>query len=266
MQTYDYKAGGVPVLMSIPHLSRAIPEQMATHMTDAGRQAVDTDWDLDRLYDFASELGLHVITPMFSRNVIDLNRAPDGAALYAGANNTELVPTSTFHNQKIYLDSRVPGDDEIERRRDQYWKPYHSCIQETLGKIKNQFGQALLFDCHSIRSQVPRFFAGKLLDFNLGTADGVSCSIGLRSVLAATLEKHHEYTLAVDGRFKGGYITRHYGDPDNGIHAFQMELSQATYADPESPYQFSEALADRVRPALREMLEAARHWISHSAE
>jgi len=266
MQTYNYNAGSVPVLMSIPHLSKAIPEQIASQMTDAGRQAVDTDWDLDRLYDFAAELGLHAITPMFSRNVIDLNRAPDGVSLYAGVSNTELVPTSTFHDQDIYLNGRAPGDSEIEQRKKLYWEPYHACIRQTLDDIKEQFGQALLFDCHSIRSEVPRFFQGKLPEFNLGTADGKSCSIGLRSVLAATLENHNEYTLAVDGRFKGGYITRQYGDPDNGIHTFQMELSQATYADPESPYKYSESLAERVRPALREMLEAARHWISHIAE
>jgi len=254
------------VLMSIPHLSKEIPVELAQRMTDAGRQAVDTDWDLDRVYDFASALGLHVITPMYSRNVIDLNRAPDGVALYAGASNTELVPTSTFHDQEVYLDGRTPDRGEIEQRRKQYWEPYHECIRQTLVDLKEQFGQVLLFDCHSIRSEVPRFFQGKLPDFNLGTADSMSCSVGLRSVLAATLEKHHEYTLAIDARFKGGYITRQYGDPDNGIHAFQMELSQATYADPESPYKYSESLADRVRPALREMLEAARHWISHSAE
>lgn len=266
MKTYNYIAGSVPLLMSIPHLSKEIPTPIADLMTDAGREAVDTDWDLDRLYDFTAELGLHVISPMFSRNVIDLNRAPDGASLYAGASNTELVPTSTFYDNEIYLERRTPDENEVEQRKKQYWKPYHDQIRQTLDELKNQFGQALLFDCHSIRSEVPRFFQGKLPDFNLGTADGKSCSIGLRSVLAATLEKHTEFTLAVDGRFKGGYITRQYGDPNNGIHAFQMELSQATYADPESPYNYSETLASDVRPALRAMLEAARHWISHTAE
>ncbi len=254
------------MLMSIPHLATDIPDEIMARMTEEGRQALDTDWDLDRLYDFAGELGLHVITPMYSRNVIDLNRPPDGVQLYAGANNTELVPTSTFYEQPIYSEGQAPDDAEIEQRKSLYWEPYHTCIRDALEALKNRYGRVLLFDCHSIRSEVPRFSPGKLSDFNLGTAEGKSCSHGLRSVLAATLEKHKQYILAVDGRFKGGYITRHYGDPDNGVHAFQMELSQATYANPESPYNYSEKLASNVQPALRNMLEAARHWISHTTE
>jgi N-formylglutamate deformylase len=243
--------------MSIPHLGTAVPGPIGARLTDAGRALPDTDWALDRLYDFGADLGLYVITPVYSRYVVDLNRPPDGAALYPGANNTELVPTTTFRDEAIYLDGEAPDAAESAQRNETYWLPYHRQLEQTLGDLRRRHGEVVLFDCHSIRSQVPRFFDGRLADFNLGTVAGRSCSPALRDALAARLGAERPFTLAVDGRFQGGYITRHYGDPANGVHAFQMELSQATYADPEAPFTFSEARARTVRPVLRRMLETA---------
>ncbi len=260
-EIYSERQGRVPLLVSIPHSGGDIPDAIAAYLTPAALRLPDTDWHLDRLYDFVDELELHVIQARFSRYVIDLNRAPDDALLYAGASNTELVPTTTFAEDSIYLDGYLPGGREIVDRREVYWKPYHDRLASILKALRDRHGRAILFDCHSIRSEVPRFFAGTLPDFNLGTADGASCAPELRDRLAKALAKDRDFTLAVDGRFKGGYITRHYGNPASGIHAFQMELSQATYMDEDPPYSFREKQAGRVRPTLRRMLEAALDWI-----
>lgn len=265
MHTYHFQPGRVPVLMSIPHLGTALPDPIAARMTAAGRALPDNDWALDRLYDFAGEIGLHVLVPVFSRYVVDLNRPPDGAVLYPGASNTGLVPATTFDDEPIYLEGEIPDAAESARRRESFWAPYHRCVQRTLTDLRGRYGEVILFDCHSIRSRVPRFFAGRLPDFNLGTASGRSCDTGLRDALATRLGAERSFSLAIDGRFQGGYITRHYGDPTAGVHGFQMELSQATYADPEAPFTFSDTRAASVRPALRGMLETAVEWIAGRA-
>lgn len=259
---YTYSPGTTPLLMSIPHVGTAIPPEIAATMRQHALQVPDTDWALDRLYDFSRDLGLNVIAGSYSRYVIDLNRAPDDAPLYPGARNTELVPTTTFDQDSIYPLGAEPDDGEIERRRELYWRPYHQWIASVLEALKAQHGVVVLFDCHSIRSRVPRFFDGRLPDFNLGTADGESCSGELRSALVDTLARDQRYSLAIDGRFKGGYITRHYGDPKGGVHAFQLELSQATYAAPEQPFTFADGPAAALRPTLRRMLECALTWAS----
>ncbi len=262
MDNCELLAGSTPLLMSIPHLATELPGQVRSTMSAAGLAVEDTDWELDRLYDFSAELGIGVLTPRYSRYLIDLNRPPDDQPLYAGARNTELVPTTTFAEQPIYLPGREPDDAEIKRRLHSYWEPYHQTLQRELRALRERHGAALLFDCHSIRSRVPRFFEGRLPDFNLGTADDASCAPSLRQALARALSCE-TYTLATNGRFKGGYITRHYGQPDQGIHAFQLELSQATYTETELPYRFDENKAAAVRPQLRHMLEAALSWVEN---
>ncbi|MGI9302623.1 MAG: N-formylglutamate deformylase [Gammaproteobacteria bacterium] len=262
MTSYRYQPGNQPVLMSIPHVATEIPADIAARMTVAGKAVPDTDWHLERLYDFAAELGIGVLQAVYSRYVIDLNRAPDGKPLYPGTSNTELVPTSTFASHNIYVQGEAPDDNEIAERCATHWLPYHDCLARELSALKGKHGIAVLFDCHSIRSHVPRFFEGKLPDFNLGTASNSSCASELRDRLSATLAGHGDYTLAVDGRFKGGYITRHYGQPQEGIHAFQLELSLATYMNEDPPFDYEAALAAKVRPALRAMLEAALDWAS----
>jgi N-formylglutamate deformylase len=257
---YLFRAGSVPLIMSIPHVGEAIPEAIRARMTAAGHVIADTDWYLDRLYDFADALGISVIQATQSRYVIDLNRAPDGVPLYPGASNTELVPLTSFANEPLYRTGSAPDEAEVALRRETFWLPYHDRLAQELAAMTARFGVAVLFDCHSIRSQVPRFFEGRLPDFNLGTAAGESCDPVLRVRLTAALAADTRYTLAVDGRFKGGYITRRYGRPAAAVHAFQLELSLVTYMDEEPAYRWREDLAAQVRPSLRRMVETAIAW------
>ena len=261
MEVFDFTPGTAPLLMSIPHVGETIPDDIGNQLATIADKIEDTDWYLDRLYNFAEELGLSILKSNYSRYVIDLNRAPDSRPLYPGANNTELVPTSTFLEEPLYDDGNEPDTNEIARRLETYWVPYHQRIQEALSEIRDRFGYAVLFDCHSIKSVLPRFFEGKLPDFNLGTAEGTSCDLELKELLVGALKKDTHYSLAVNGRFKGGYITRQYGAPKEGIHSFQLELSIATYMDEEPNFHWREDLADQVRPSLRRMLEAAGNWV-----
>jgi N-formylglutamate deformylase len=163
-----------------------------------------------------------------------------------------VVPVDTFHQQPLYLPGFAPSEEEARSRIDQYWRPYHAKLAEELSRLKKQHGHALLWDAHSILSEVPRFFQGKLPDFNLGTADGKSCGPGLGETLLETISG---YSKVLNGRFKGGYITRTYGDPGNKVHAVQLELSEAIYMEEQPPFRFREHLARKVRPSLRAMLD-----------
>jgi len=246
--------------MSIPHVGEYIPNDIFEKLMPIGGLVPDTDWYLDRLYNFADDLGASVLRANYSRYVIDLNRAPDSRALYPGANNTELVPTSTFLEDPLYEATKEPDAGEIARRKEIYWTPYHQCIKDTISALRDRFGYCVLFDCHSIKSVLPRFFGGILPDFNLGTADGGSCDIELQKCLSDTLSQYSNYSLAINGRFKGGYITRQYGNPGGGIHAFQLELSTATYMDEKPGFKWREDLAEIVRPSLKHMMEVAVNW------
>jgi N-formylglutamate deformylase len=260
MSTYEFTEGATPLLVSMPHDGTAIPEDLAVRMTDHARTTPDTDWHMARLYDFAAELGASVLRPFNSRFVIDLNRAPDGRPLYPGASNTELCPTRCFDESPIYNEGEEPGDDEISERRRAYWQPYHDRIASTLAALNAEHGIALLFDAHSILSVVPRFFEGKLPDLNLGTAGGTSCDAALQSALTDVLERATGHTHVVNGRFTGGYITRTYGDPGNGVHAVQLEQAQCSYMNEAPPYDYREDLAVEVRPPLRALLDAMLAW------
>ncbi|MDH5435084.1 MAG: N-formylglutamate amidohydrolase, partial [Gammaproteobacteria bacterium] len=172
MQTYKFHTGTLPILVSMPHNGSLIPENIASNMHDYALSSVDTDWYLDRLYQFALEMGCYVIEPIYSRYVIDLNRSPDDSSLYPGADTTELCPTSQFDKRPLYLPNQTPSKAEIKDRTQNYWMPYHQKIQQTISEIKSKFGCVLLYEAHSIRSKVPRFFEGQLPDFNFGTNDG----------------------------------------------------------------------------------------------
>ena len=250
--TYTLIEGHVPLLISMPHNGQNIPEDIAVNMTEYAKQVPDTDWYKDKLYDFAKALGAYIIIPHFSRYVIDLNRDPEGANLYPGANSTELCPTTAFNLSPLYLAGQVPDTKEVARRVAYYWQPYHSQIQATLNDIKAKHGRAILLEAHSILSKVPRFFEGQLPDFNFGNADGKSCSqLMLDQVASLDFEP---YSMICNGRFKGGYITRAYGNPDNEIHALQLELSQRTYLD-EQTFAYQDNLADKVKPKLKTLVE-----------
>lgn len=204
-------------------------------MTGVARELADTDWHVDSLYDFAPGLGASVIRPHASRYVIDLNRPPDNAELYPGANGTELCPTSTFAEQPLYLAGKEPGVAEIERRLQRYWHSYHQALQAELQRIHNLHGCVILFEAHSIRSLVPRLFEGQLPDLNIGTAAGNSCAPQLQAVVENCLAGQDDYSHVTNQRFKGGYITRAYGRPSEGVHALQLELSQRNYMQEELP-------------------------------
>lgn len=262
MDLFDFAQGSQPLLVSMPHSGTHVPPGLAARMTGEALSVPDTDWHIPQLYDFLEGLGVSVIRATHSRYVIDLNRAPDSQALYAGADNTELCPTSTFDRKPIYRDGEVPGDDEIAERRVAFWQPYHDRIAEELGRLKARHGLALLWDAHSIRSEVPRFFEGRLPDLNLGTADGAAAAPDLLDILTAVARDAGGlgYTHAANGRFKGGYITRHHGDPAAGLHAVQLELSQITYMDEDPPFAFREDLAEQVRPVLAGLIQTMLAW------
>lgn len=248
---YRFKQGISPLLVSMPHTGTHIPEQLLARMTPAAKLLADTDWHLERLYDFVRELDASVLVATHSRYVVDLNRPPDGANLYPGKDTTALVPTDTFAKEPLYLSGNEPDKSAIEKRIETYWKPYHAKLQSALQAIKERHAYALLWDAHSIFSVVPRFFEGRLTDFNLGTADGKSCAPGIGETLAGKVQG---YSAVLNGRFKGGYITRRYGDPASGVHAVQLELSEITYMDEQPPFGFREDLAASVRPPIRALL------------
>ncbi|WP_286234317.1 N-formylglutamate deformylase [Thalassotalea sediminis] len=249
--TYQLHQGTVPLLISMPHNGSEVAEEIALNMTDKGLSSQDTDWYKDRLYHFAKALGAYIIMPKYSRYVIDLNRDPNGVDLYPGANSTELCPTTAFDMTPLYLEGKAPDHNEVARRITQYWLPYHQALETTLNDIKAKFGCAVLLEAHSIKSVVPRFFDGQLPDFNFGTSEGRSCD----PALLAMIEKLNfaPYSSISNGRFKGGYITRHYGSPSDNIHAVQLELSQRTYMEEES-LEYCHNKAQQVIPKLNQLV------------
>jgi N-formylglutamate deformylase len=260
VRAFTLTQGATPLLVSMPHTATDLPPGLAARMTEAGRAVPDTDWHIHRLYEFAAELGAGVIRPAYSRYVIDLNRAPDGRALYEGANNTELCPTSTFAEEPIWRPGEEPGDDEIAERRERYWRPYHAALAAELDQLKERYGIALLWDAHSIRSHVPRFFEGRLPDLNLGTGSGTSAAPDLIQKLAGAAADAAPYSHVLDGRFKGGYITRAYGRPAEGVHAVQLELAQIAYMDEDPPFTYRPEKATRLQPVLKKLLQAMLDW------
>lgn len=249
--------GNAPLLVSLPHDGSDIPAAMRARMTPEARVAPDTDWHVSRLYAFARELGASVLVPRWSRYVIDLNRGEDDTSLYPGQNTTGLVPLVRFTGEPVYLPGLAPDAHEVEARIARYWRPYHQALRGELDRLHAAHGRAILWEGHSIRgSGLPFLFEGRLPDLNLGTAAGASCSPALQARLEAVLAAQDDYDWVANGRFKGGHITRHYGDPANGIDAVQLELSQRTYMD-EASFAYDEVAAARLQPLLQAMLEAA---------
>jgi len=241
----------------MPHNSSEIPVELQEKLTTEGRKSLDTDWYIDRLYDFAGELGVHLLKPAWSRYYIDLNRDPDGNDLYPGSNSTELCPTTDFRGNSIYRSGLLPDISEIGQRIELAWKPYHQCLEDLLAAMVAEHGYAILFDAHSIRSEVPRFFAGTLPDFNFGTNNGASCDDSLLESLETL--PYQGWSMVSNGRFKGGYITRCYGKPENNIQAIQLELSQATYMD-EDNVSWEQDKADRLKQQLQLIIETLLDW------
>jgi N-formylglutamate deformylase len=222
-----------PILISMPHCGEYIPDDEKQYYLDHAFLIEDTDWFIPKLYHKAvTTYDLNFIENQVSRFVIDVNRPESDESLYPGQITTGLFPTESFDGTQIY---RIPLTDEQKKHRIQkYWQPYHQSILQTLSQIKDKYGYAILWDAHSIRSQVPRLFEGTLTDFNFGSFDGKSCLIKHRDLLTQTIQKYPQYSHVFNGRFKGGYITRHYGKPDQNIYAIQLELSQKTYLQDEN--------------------------------
>jgi N-formylglutamate deformylase len=262
MELFELTRGSQPLLVSMPHCGTYLPPDIEARLSEAGRQLPDTDWHIPRLYDFLAEMEASVIRATHSRYVVDLNRPPDGKPLYPGASNTELCPISSFAEEPLYLERQGPSEDEVGARLEGMWRPYHAALAAELRAIRERHGIALLWDAHSIRSRVPRFFEGRLPDLNLGSGDGMAAAPGLTDILTAVGREAEVlgFTHALNGRFKGGYITRHYGDPAGGIHAVQLELSQITYMDEDLPFDFRDDLAEKVRPVLAGLLQTALAW------
>ena len=254
--TFTLHRGTAPLLVSLPHDGSRIPDAIAARMVSSAHTAPDTDWHVARLYAFARNIGASMLVPVFSRYVVDLNRPEDDVSLYPGQNTTGLCPIVQFSGEAVYEDGQQPSEDEIRGRVDTYWRPYHTALADELARIHDAHGHVVLWEGHSIRGECPFLFEGRLPDFNLGTSDGRSCSPALQERLAAVLARQKDHDFVVNGRFKGGYITRHYGDPANGIDAVQLEISQRIYMD-EATYAWDASRATRTQAVLQSLLGAA---------
>ena len=255
--TFTLHRGTAPLLVSLPHDGSRIPGAIAARMVPGAHAAPDADWHVARLYAFARDMGASLLVPTYSRYVVDLNRPPDDVSLYPGQNTTGLCPTVQFSGDAIYLESQQPTTDEIRDRVDTYWRPYHDALAGELARIRDAHGRVVLWEGHSIRGECPFLFEGRLPDFNLGTSDGRSCSPFLQDRLTSVLAEQPHHDFVVNGRFKGGYITRHYGDPVNGIDAVQLEISQRIYMD-EATFAWDDQRATQTQAVLRALLEALR--------
>lgn len=259
---FRFRQGTRPLLISMPHVGTHVPPALAARFTDEARHVPDTDWHLEQLYDFADALGASVLVATHSRYVVDLNRPPDGASLYPGQSVTGLCPVDTFDDTPVYANAaEQPSDAEIAERREAVWRPYHQQLQAELDRLRAAHGTVALWDAHSIRSVLPRFFEGKLPDLNLGTADGKSCDLALAATLQGIATSAPGYTGVLNGRFKGGHITRQYGNPAGGVHAVQLEMTQSSYMQEALPFDYLPEVAAGVKPHVRRMLEAVLAFV-----
>ena len=248
---YEFAQGDAPLLLSIPHDGRRLPPPIRERMTPAALALPDTDWHVAELYGFAAELGASMLVANYSRYVIDVNRPASDEALYPGQLATGLCPTQTFAGDDIYRDGGV-SEEEVRRRIESYWHPYHDRLRATLEALREKHGYALLWDAHSIESRVPRLFDGELPALNIGTYGGRSCDGTIEAAIDG-IAGSSPYSSVLNGRFQGGFITRHYGDPGRHVHAVQLEIAQRVYMD-EAARTFDDAKATRLRDTLRHML------------
>lgn len=251
--------GDSPVLLAQPHAGTALTDEVAARLNDTGRALADTDWHVDRLYDGLLEDATVVRTPTH-RYVIDVNRGPDDKSLYPGMNTTGLCPLTDFDGRPIYREGAEPDAAEIEARRRAHHAPYHEALAAEIRRIHDRHGVVVLYDCHSIRSHIPYLFEGTLPVFNIGTNNGQSCAREIEQLTARVCSETPQYDTIVNGRFKGGWTTRHYGNPDNGVHAIQMELAQRAYMDESPPWTYRPELAEPVRAIMKTLLNELRAW------
>lgn len=256
---YTLHRGESPLLISVPHCGTALPQDLEARLTERARTLPDTDWHVHRLYAFAPGLDVTCLFAHYSRYVIDLNRDPSGKSLYPGKSVTELCPTTSFAGEALYEGGPSLHEDEVGARRARYFEPYHRALRSEIDRLKSLHGFAVLLDGHSIRAEVPRFFDGRLPDLNLGTADGQSCAPELEALAQQTLDSSGMRWVC-NGRFKGGYITRYFGAPADGVHALQLEMAQAAYMDEAPPYAWDEARARPLQRVLETLVTRLQAW------
>lgn len=255
MEPVTVKPGDGCLVLAMPHTGTWVPDSLWADLSERGRALSDTDWHLDRLYadliPDATIVGAH-----FHRYLIDANRDPSGASLYPGQNTTALCPVTDFDGRPLYREGREPDADEIAHRTAAYHAPYHAALTRELERARARHGVAVLYDCHSIRSHIPFLFEGTLPDFNIGTNLGVTCAPAMEAAAAEICGSAPGFTSVLNGRFRGGWTTRHYGRPEQGMHAIQMELAQATHLQTEAaPFAYDAEKAERLRTHLKTILE-----------
>ncbi|HEY1874602.1 MAG TPA: N-formylglutamate deformylase [Steroidobacteraceae bacterium] len=264
--------GAAPLLLCMPHAGTEIPEEIESRLVSPWLARKDTDWWIDRLYEFALELGASVVRTSVSRTVIDCNRDPSGASLYPGQATTELCPTTTFDGEMLYRAGAAPQAPEIAARRNEYFEPYHRAVEGEIARLRALHPLIVLYDCHSIRSAVPRLFTGTLPHFNIGTFAGASCAPELTARIERLCDRS-PFSRVTNGRFKGGYTTRHYGRPQDGVHAVQMELACRGYLrEPKAevdvanwPCPWEDAVAAPMRAVLQQVLSGCLAFASTAA-
>ena len=254
MSFVEITRGNGPVVLGMPHTGTEVPPDIWGRLNETGRALADTDWHIDRLYDGLLP-GATVVRTRVHRYAVDANRDPSGQSLYPGQNTTGVVPLTDFDGLPLW--DKAPTDAEIAARVAAYHAPYHTALEAELKRIRDTHGVAILYDCHSIRSEIPFLFEGRLPDFNIGTNGGATCAREVESAVHALCKAAGGYTTVLNGRFKGGWTTRHYGRPEAGVHAIQMELAQSAYLTAEAPpWAYDPAKADRLRETLGAILTA----------
>jgi formiminoglutamase len=251
---YEIRQGTSPVILGFPHTGTEVPPAIWERLNDNGRILADTDWHIHQLYNGLLD-GATSVRATFHRYVIDANRDPEGVSLYPGQNTTGLVPDTDFDGKSIWNDGDAPRDDDIAERLRDFHAPYHAALAAEIERVKAIHGVAILYDCHSIRSHIPFLFEGKLPDFNIGTDMGKTCDGAIEQAAVAVSAAAGGYDSILNGRFKGGWTTRHYGKPETGVHAIQMELAQSTHLATETPpFAYDPAKAERLRVHLKDIL------------
>lgn len=254
MTPVEVHQGSSPVILGLPHTGTHVPEAIRARLNEQGQLLTDTDWHVHRLYDGLLD-GVTTVRATFHRYVIDANRDPSGESLYPGQNTTTLVPLTDFDNRPIWREGEEPTEQDVRHRVDAFHRPYHAALEAEIARVKALHGVAILYDCHSIRSHCPFLFEGQLPDFNIGTNHGKTCAPEIETATADICAAADGYSSVLNGRFVGGWTTRHYGRPQHGEHAIQMELAQATHLKSEAvPFDYSEQKAARLRPHLKAIL------------
>lgn len=258
MSTYTCREGASPLILSMPHSGVELPEGLASRFHPRAVALPDTDWHIPRLYDFVDS-DVTVLQQRYSRYVIDVNRPPSGESLYPGQATTGLCPLTFFDGEPLYIDGQEPDEAEIDQRRETFHAPYHAAIAAQIERVKAIHGFAVLYDCHSIASEVPRLFDGVLPVLNLGTARGESCAPSIEAAIGEIFDAS-DLTTVVNGRFVGGYITRHFGKPAENVHAIQMEISQDAYMTRLPEFAYAPKVAEPLRAVLGDMLRFLKTW------